>query len=268
MRIAGIQISACSDIGRNIQRAVEMAEVAIDKDVKVICYPELFLTPWFPRNEDKSFLSLAMDVGSETIGRFRTLSERTKSVLIIPFFESADTQFYNSAAVIDCGQLIGVYRKVHVPNLPLYHEQFYFSPGTLGFPVYDTSQGKIGVQICWDNLIPEGTRILALKGAEIIFSPTAASLNTFNIWERAITSNAFANHVFIFRVNRVGQEEGISFYGRSFCANPWGEMSSELAGGKESIVIADIDLAERISANETWGFLKYRRPEEYGEIVK
>jgi N-carbamoylputrescine amidase len=268
MRIAGIQISAGKDIERNVARAVEMAEMAVEKEAGIICYPELFLTPWFPRSEEPSLRSWAMDASSEILGQFRKFSASTKTVLIIPFFESAQDKYYNSAGVIDCGKLIGIYRKVHVPNLPLYREQFYFSPGDSGFPVFATSQGTIGVQICWDNLFPEGSRILALKGAEIIFSPNAASLNSHSLWERAITANAFANNVFIFRVNRVGKEDGISFYGRSFCADPWGEMASDLAAGKEAIVIADIDLSERKAASETWGFLRHRRPGEYGELLK
>ncbi len=267
MRIAGIQISAGPDIGRNIQRAIEMAGVAAEKNAKTICYPELFLTPWFLSREDESLFLLAQDAAGETLSRFSLFSADTGTVLIIPFFESLQGKFYNSAAVIDCGKILGVYRKMHVPNIPLYREQFYFSAGDAGFPVFETSQGKIGIQICWDNLFPEGARILALKGAEIIFSPTAASLNTHSLWERAITANSFANHLFIFRVNRVGREEGISFYGRSFCASPWGEMASELAGTKEAIVIADIDLAERGAASETWGFLRHRRPGAYGEIT-
>jgi len=268
MRIAGIQIGAGPDMERNIQRAVEKAEVAAEKDAKIICYPELFLTPWFPKEEQKSSLTLAIDASGEALSRFRKLSEKTKAVLIIPFFESIDERYYNSAAVIDSGMLLGVYRKIHLPDLHLYRERFYFSPGDTGIPVFETSQGKIGVQICWDNLIPEGTRILALKGAEIVFAPTAAALDTHSLWERAISANAFANNIFIFRVNRVGQEDGISFYGRSFCVDPWGEMISELAGGKEAIVLADIDPKERIAAAETWGFLKHRRPREYGDLVK
>jgi predicted amidohydrolase len=268
MKIAGIQITAGPDMERNIQRAVEMANVAAEKNAGIICYPELFLTPWFPRREEKSLLSWAVDAAGEILDRFKTLSEDTGSVLIIPFFESSNGKYYNSAAVFDRGRLAGVYRKVHVPNLPLYREQFYFSPGDGGFPVFETSQGRIGVQICWDNLFPEGARILALRGAELIISPTAASLNTHTLWERAITANAFANNLFVFRVNRVGKEEGISFYGRSFCADPWGELVSELAGGKEAIVIADIDLAERNAAQETWGFLKHRRPGEYGDLSR
>jgi N-carbamoylputrescine amidase len=268
MRIAGIQISAGNDLERNVQRAVEMAKVAADKDARIICYPELFLTPWFPRCEERSLLSWALDAANEHLELFRTLSENTKTVLLVPFFEHHKNKYYNSTAVFDSGKIVGTYRKIHVPNLPLYREQYYFSAGDSGIPVFETSQGKIGVQICWDNLFPEGARILALKGAEIIFAPTAASLNAHTLWERAITANAFANNLFIFRVNRVGQEEGISFYGRSFCADPWGEMASELAGGKEAIVIADVNLAERTSASETWGFLKHRRPGEYGELLK
>jgi N-carbamoylputrescine amidase len=268
MRIAGIQISSGLDNERNIERALEMAGVAVEKNAGIICYPELFLTPWFPRREEPSLLSWAQDASGEALGRFSTFSAGTKTVLVIPFFESSRGKYYNSTAVIDSGKLVGVYRKVHVPNLPLYREQFYFAPGDSGFPVFETSQARIGVQICWDNLFPEGARILALKGAEIIIAPTAASLNTHSLWERAITANAFANNLFIFRVNRVGQEEGISFYGRSFCADPWGEMTSELAGGKEAIVIADIDLSERTAAAETWGFLRNRRPGEYGDLAK
>ncbi len=268
MRIGGIQISASTDIGRNVQRALEMAEIAAEKNARVICYPELFLVPWFLSREDASLFSLAQDASGETLSRFTSFSATTGTVLIIPFFESREGRYYNSAAVIDNGKLLGVYRKMHVPDIPLYREQFYFTPGDAGFPVYETSQGKIGVQICWDNLFPEGARILALKGAEIIFSPTAASLNTNSVWERAITSNSFANNLFIFRVNRVGREDGISFYGRSFCASPWGEMASELAGSKEAIVIADIDPSERQAASETWGFLRHRRPGEYGDIAR
>ncbi len=268
IRMAGIQMIPGQDIGRNIQRALEMAQIAAEKDAGIICYPELFLYPWFPRKEEKSHFIWAQNSSSESMKQFQAFSENTKTVLIVPFFESADGAYFNSAAVFDAGRLAGVYRKMHVPNLTLYREQFYFTSGTSGFPVFETSRGTIGVQICWDNLYPEGARILALKGAEIIISPTAASINTHNLWERAIMANAFANNLFIFRVNRVGQEEGISFYGRSFCADPWGEMASELAGGKEAIVIADIDLAERKAASDTWGFLKYRRPLEYGDLVK
>jgi N-carbamoylputrescine amidase len=268
MRIAGIQISAGPDLERNFQRAMEMAEVAAEKDAGIICYPELFLTPWFLKKEDKELFSLAQDTSSNTIRRFCDVSKSTNTVLVVPFFESAGGTYYNSAAVIDSGRLLGTYRKLHLPDLELYRERFYFSPGDAGLPVFKTSRGTIGVQLCWDNLFPEGARALALKGAELVFAPTAAALNTHSLWERAISANAFANNLFVFRVNRVGKDDGISFYGRSFCADPWGEMVSELAGSKDAIILADIDLAERAAASETWGFLKHRRPGEYGDLVK
>jgi N-carbamoylputrescine amidase len=268
MRIAGIQISASTSIEKNIGRAAEMAEVAAEKGAKVIGFPELCLTPWFPGEEKESHFLLAHETTSSAVAAFVASSFKGQTVIILPFFEAAGGRFFNSAAVIDCGKVLGVYRKVHVPNIPLYREQYYFTPGDTNFPVFETSRGRIGVQICWDNLFPEGTRILALKGAEIVFAPTAASQSSHVHWERAMAANAFANNLFVFRVNRVGQESGISFYGRSFCADPWGESISELAGSREAIVLADIDLKEREAAGQTWGFLRHRRPAEYGDIVK
>jgi N-carbamoylputrescine amidase len=268
MRIAGIQMSAGADVEKNTGRAVEMVEVAAEKGAKIIGFPELCLHPWFPRKEDPSKLSLACDVSGVMVAEFVKASFKHQIVIVLPFYEKSGDRSYNSAAVIDCGKVLGVYRKLHLPDIAFYKEPFYFSPGDTGLPVFDTSRGRIGVQICWDNLIPEGTRILALKGADIVFAPTAASVESHVLWERAVSANAFANNIFIFRVNRVGQEEGITFYGRSFCAGPWGETVSELAGSKDAIVIADIDFKDRDAAVETWGFLRQRRPTEYGDIVK
>jgi N-carbamoylputrescine amidase len=268
MRIAGIQMSAGADVAKNISRAVEMAVVAAEKGAKIIGYPELCLLPWFPRKEDPAGMSLACEVSGVMVAEFVKTSLKHQVVIVLPFFEKSGDCLYNSAAVIDCGKVLGVYRKLHLPDIPFYKERFYFSPGDTGLPVFETSRGRIGIQICWDNLFPEGTRVLALKGADIVFAPTAASVESHVLWERAVSANAFANNIFIFRVNRVGQEEGIVFYGRSFCAGPWGEMVSELAGSKEAIVIADIDQKDREAAVETWGFLRHRRPEDYGDIVK
>lgn len=266
MRIAGIQMGACADVERTIQRAAEMAELAVEKGAVIICLPELFATPWFLRREDESMFMLAVEAGSDLYMPVTRLSRDSKTVMVVPFFESSSGKYYNSAAVIDCGRLLGVYRKVHLPDLPLYRERFFFTPGDTGLPVFKTSRGVIGVQICWDNLFPEGARILALKGAEVVFAPTAASQATHSLWEKAITANAFANNIYIFRVNRAGMEDGISFYGRSFCAGPWGEVVSELAGSKDAVVLADIDMAERAAALETWGFIRHRRPDVYREI--
>lgn len=268
MRIAGIQFSAGPDVEKNAARAAEMAEVAASKGAKIICFPELCLNPWFLRSEDRKHFALARELSTVTLDAFLKSSLKAQTVIVLPFFEVRDGRYFSSAAVMDSGVLKGVYRKVHVPDLPLYKERFYFSAGDADFPVFDTSRGRIGVQICWDNLFPEGARILALKGADIVFAPTAASQNTHGLWERAVAANAFANHLYVFRVNRVGQEDGLAFYGRSFCVNPWGETASELAGGREAIVLAETDLKERDAARETWGFLRYRRPDAYREIVR
>jgi N-carbamoylputrescine amidase len=267
MRIAGVQMSAGPDVEKNIGRAAEMAEVAAEKGAVVIGFPELCLAAWFPREENPVHFALAREAAHGVFGPVVSSSLKRQTVIILPFFETAGGKYYNSAAVIDRGKVLGVYRKVHIPSIPLYREQFYFTPGDTQFPVFETSRGRIGVQICWDNLFPEGTRILALKGAEIVFAPTAASQERHGHWERAVSANAFANNLFVFRVNRVGHEDGISFYGRSFCADPWGELVSGLAGGREAVVLADISLADREAANETWGFLRQRRPQEYGDLL-
>src|SRR5512138_1067628 len=168
-RIAGIQMASLPDGARNAARALELASVAAEKGARIIGFPELCLSPWFLRDEDPAQFSLARSASHDQLAPFLAASRDLRTVLVLPFFETADGRFYNSAAVIDCGSLLGVYRKVHLPNIPQYREQFYFSAGDAGYPVFATSRGKIGVQICWDNLIPEGTRILALKGADIVF---------------------------------------------------------------------------------------------------
>ncbi|MDH4161497.1 MAG: N-carbamoylputrescine amidase [Nitrospirota bacterium] len=267
MRIAGIQTGASHDVDRNITHAVELAEIAAEKGAKSICFSELCLTPWFLRHEDKKYLELARERSSGILDPFLASSLKTKTVIVLPFFERYDGRFFSSAAVMDCGVLKGVYRKVHIPDLPLYKERFYLSSGDGDFPVFETSHGRIGVQLCWDNLFPEGTRILALKGADLVFAPTAASQDTHAHWERAISANAFANNLTVFRVNRVGTEDGLVFYGRSFCAGPWGDMVSELAGSKEAIVMAEVDPRERDTARETWGFLNHRQPSAYRDII-
>ncbi len=255
-------------MGKNAARALEMAEIAAEKGAKVIAFPELCLFPWFPREERSEHFAYAQGVSDGLIEPFISSSLKRQTVIVLPFFEISEERRFNSAAVIDCGKVLGVYRKVHIPNLPLYREQFYFAQGDTNFPVFATSRGRIGVQICWDNLFPEGSRVLALRGADVIIAPTAASQDRQMHWERAITANAFANNIHIFRVNRVGREDGIAFYGRSFCADPWGEMVSELAGSREAIVLADIDEREREAARKAWGFLQHRKPGEYGDIVK
>jgi len=269
IKLAGIQISCCEAKERNIEKAVKFTQIAIEKGANLICFQELFTTHWFPREMNKRFFPLAEKMDGFTITRMQKLAEEYGVVLICPIFEIEEDSFYNSAIVIDAGgEILGSYRKIHVPQIPLWEEKYYFSPGNHRLPVFKTKFAPIGVQICWDNFFPEGSRILALKGAKIIFSPTAAAFASQRKWETVISSNAIANGVYIFRVNRVGSEEKQDFYGRSFCISPEGELLDKPTGMKDSIALIEIDLKNIDKARKEWPFFKDRRPEVYKEIAE
>jgi N-carbamoylputrescine amidase len=267
IKLAGIQTSCSEEKERNIEKAVKLTQIAIEKGAQIICFQELFTTHWFPREMNQRYFSLAEKIDGFTITKMQKLAEAYEVVLICPIFEIEEDTFYNSAIVIDAdGEILGSYRKIHVPQIPLWEERYYFSPGNHGFPVFNTKFAPMGVQICWDNFFPEGSRILALKGAKIIFSPTAAAFASQRKWETVISSNAIANGVYIFRVNRVGSEEKQDFYGRSFCISPEGELLDKPTGMKDSIALIEIDLKNIDKARKEWPFFKDRRPEIYPEI--
>jgi len=268
VRLAGIQIACSEEKERNIEKAISFAMIAIEKGAHIICFQELFTTHWFPREMNPEHFALAETIKGPSIQRMQQLATEHGVVLICPIFEAGEeSRFYNTAVVIDAGgAILGSYRKIHVPQIPLWEERYYFSPGNLGFPVFETKFGVIGVHICWDNFFPEGSRILSLKGAQVIFSPTAAAFASQKKWETVITGNAISNGVFIFRVNRVGSEEKQDFYGMSFCVSPEGELQGPPAGMKEGIALVDIDLKKIQEVRKEWPFLKDRRPEVYSEV--
>ena len=267
IKLAGIQFSCSEEKERNIEKAVKFAQIATERGANLICFQELFTTHWFPREMNKRYFSLAEKMDGPTITRMQRLAGENKVVLVCPIFEIEEDSFYNSAIVIDAdGEILGSYRKIHVPQIPLWEERYYFSSGNHGFPVFRTKFAPIGVQICWDNFFPEGPRILALKGAKILFCPTAAAFASQRKWETAISSNAVANGVYSFRVNRVGSEEKQDFYGRSFCISPEGELLDKPTGMKDSIALVEIDLKNIHQTRKEWPFLKDRRPETYQEI--
>lgn len=270
LKIAGIQMDSSKDKTNNIETAVRMIGVAAEKGAKIACLQELFNTRWFPFEINDAHKELAEDINGRTISAVRKAAKETGTAVVAPFFERNADTFYNSAAAIGTdGELIGVYRKAHIPHIPLYEERHYFSPGNLGFPVFDMGSAKVGVQLGWDNLIPEGARILALKGAQIIFSPTAAaSVASRPTWEKSISASAIANGIYIFRVNRVGKEERQEFYGGSFCVNPEGDMVGSPSGSQEGVILCSVDLKIVDRVRKEWGFLKDRRPEIYEEITK
>jgi len=267
IKLAGIQTSCSEEKERNIEKAVKFAQIATEKGANLICFQELFTTHWFPREMNKRYFSLAEKIDGPTITRMQRLAVENKVVLVCPIFEIEEDSFYNSAIVIDAnGEILGSYRKIHVPQIPLWEERYYFSSGNHGFPVFRTKFAPIGVQICWDNFFPEGSRILALKGAKILFCPTAAAFASQRKWETVISSNAVTNGVYIFRVNRVGSEEKQDFYGRSFCISPEGELLDKPTGMKDSIALVEIDLKNIDKTRKEWPFFKDRRPETYQEI--
>jgi N-carbamoylputrescine amidase len=267
--VAGIQMACGANKEENLRRALELSRTALDRGAKIVCFQECFHIPWVPSAADNDRFSYAEPIPGETTERVGELAKEYGAVAICPLFEKemAGT-YYNSAAVIGPqGELLGKYRKNHIPQMPNYEEKYYFRPGNLGFPVFPTQFAALGIQICWDNLFPEGSRILALKGAEIIFAPTATSARgAVGRWEKVIAANAIANGVFIFRINRVGKEGTLSFYGRSFCVDPYGELLSDPSGQGDGAVLVEIDLGMIREARESWTFFRDRRPEIYGEI--
>lgn len=276
VRAAGIQFACGPEPRENLDKALRLLALAAEKGAHLAAFPELAIYPWFPRTVAPASFEMAEPVHGPSVTAVQDAAQRTGLVVVFPFFEVAveeqSVAYYNAAAVIDKdGRLAGVYRKNHVPQIPpLYEERHYFRPATTGFPVFDTAAGKLGVQICWDNFFPEGSRILGLKGAEIVVAPTAgATYAAHNRWETAIAANAIANGYYVLRVNRVGEEGPMRFYGRTFCVNPNGEFAAEPAGDRDGVVLVNLDLRAVQAARDSWTFLRDRRPGEvYAELVR
>jgi N-carbamoylputrescine amidase len=268
MKIAGIQFACSKDKERNAEKGLKMADMAIEAGARVICFQELFNLHWFPNGRDEKAFAAADGVDSPAVEAMRKKAVEAGVAIVLPIFEQDSSRYFNSAIVIDAdGSAKGIYRKLHVPDIPLWEEKFYFSAGDHGLPVFETRYGKIGIQISWDNLFPEGTRILALKGAEIVFAPTACAFRSQHIWQTVITGNAITNSIFVMRVNRVGSEETQDFYGMSFCANPEGELLGGPTGRQDGILLADVNLQSLGEIRREWPILKERRPDLYGEIL-
>ncbi|HEY4707569.1 MAG TPA: nitrilase-related carbon-nitrogen hydrolase [Thermodesulfobacteriota bacterium] len=269
IKIAGIQIAAVPERDRNISKADMLVELAAEQGAKIIALPQIFSLPWFPASIDQKNFSLAEKGDGPTTAFLKEAAMRHKVVLSGGVFEEENGKYFNTAVVAGPDGIIGKYRKVHVPQIPLWEERAYFSPGDLGFPVFETPFGRIGVQICWDIFFPEGFRVLALKGAQVVLALTASAFeHSQRKWERAIAAAAHANGLFIMRVNRVGREEKQEFYGRSFCCGPDGEFIEKPSGASEGVVLAEIDLGEVSDVRKEWVFLKDRRPSEYTEITE
>jgi N-carbamoylputrescine amidase len=270
LTIAGIQLTCGPDVKANFSKALDLVQIAVERGAKIICFAECFAWPWFPRKGSEAQRALAEPVPGPMTEALQLVAEQAQAVLIAPMFETADdSAHYNTTVVVDAnGHILGIYRKNHIPDLPNYQERFYFQPGNLGFPVFKTRYATIGVQTCWDNFFPEGARALALKGAQILFCPTACSSpGSVTKWERAIMGHSVYNCLYAFRVNRVGTEGTMTFYGKSFCVDPNGDFVTEPAGAIEGVVLADLDLDRIKLVRDDWTFFLDRRPEIYSELV-
>ncbi len=267
MKIAGIQFACTKDIEKNVNNAIKLLGVALGEDAKIICFQELFNRYWFPKDRDEAAFSLAEKTDSDTIKLFKSQIKGTDTVIILPLFEKDKDHFYNSAVVLQGDKTLGIYRKIHITDIPLWEEKFYFSEGDTGLPVFDTPHGKFGIQTSWDNFFQEGSRLLTLKGADIIFAPTSCAFKSQHIWQTVISGNAITNGVYIMRVNRVGSEEAQDFYGMSFCVNPEGELIGGPTGRADSVLLADIDLNQLKLVRREWPILKERKPSLYRTIL-
>lgn len=269
LKVAGIQVAATDDVKHNMDRAMETAEMAIENGAGIICFSELFTLPWFPTKIDKDAFRFAQPLSGELITEARKRAKKWNAALIVPFFEDAQNGiYYNSATVIDdSGEILGVYRKMHVPQVPGWEEKSYFASGNNGFPVFSAKGITFGVQICWDNFFPEGARILALAGAKLVFAPTANTASNEDLWQQAIRNNSFTNGCYAVRVNRVGKEEEHSFAGGSFCAAPTGDLLEEPMGPVEGLNLWPIDLQAVDFVRREWPFLRDRRPYQYLKLA-
>lgn len=257
-----------------IEKHIDFARQAAGQGAQVMCFQELFYGPYFCQVQDRQHYSFAESIPGPTTERMQKLAEETHMVLIVPIYEEEGTGiYYNTAVVIDAdGSYLGKYRKTHIPQVDGFWEKFYFRPGNLGYPVFDTAVGKVGVYICYDRHFPEGARMLGLNGAEIVFIPSATSRGlSQHLWKIEQTSHAIANGYFVGTINRVGIEKELGdndYYGQSYFCTPRGEFVGEVGSAHdEELIIRDLDMDLIKEVRNVWQFYRDRRPEAYDKIV-
>jgi N-carbamoylputrescine amidase len=286
-----IQMSCTPDAEENLARAEERVREAAARGAQVVCLPELFRTQYFCQREDAALFDLAEPIPGPTTQRMAEVARAKKVVIIASVFERrAPGVYHNTAAVLDAdGTLRGIYRKMHIPDDPLYYEKFYFAPGDLGFRAFDTEFGRVGALVCWDQWYPEGARLTALQGAQVLFYPTAigwhpAEREQFgtaqhDAWRTIQRAHAIANGVYVAVVNRVGHETGdvlgksapgagLQFWGASFFCDPFGSVLAEGPSDSEAILIGEVDLRKLEDVRRNWPFLRDRRIDAYSSITQ
>ncbi len=272
--VAAIQCPLGDSRERNVERIVRHVRGAASAGANVVLPPELFEGPYFCREEKEAFFSWARSFeGNETIARFSELARELGVVIPISFFEKAGQAYYNSLAMIDeRGEVLGLYRKSHIPDGPGYEEKYYFRPGDTGFRVWKTRFATIGVGVCWDQWYPECARAMVLSGADVLLYPTAIGaepngVDTKDPWQRAMIGHAVSNATPVVAANRIGKEDWQTFYGSSFCCDARGDKLAELGKDEEGLAIATFDRAQIAEYRASWGFFRDRRPELYGALA-
>ena len=282
----GLLQHACgTDPAANLKKTLELAERAAKKGANIICTQELFRSQYFCQAEKHDYFKLAEPIPGPSSRAFQKLAKRHGVVIIASLFEKrASGLYHNTAVIIDAdGRMLGVYRKMHIPDDPLYYEKFYFTPGDTGFKAWDTKFGKVGVLICWDQWYPEGARLTAMQGAEILFYPTAIGwhpgekaeygVNQHGAWEIIQRSHAVANGCYVAAVNRIGVEQpeggdGIEFWGQSFVAGTSGQILAKASANREEVMRVPIELDNVDVTRTHWPFLRDRRIDAYGDLTK
>ncbi|HYV32158.1 MAG TPA: carbon-nitrogen hydrolase [Candidatus Binatia bacterium] len=280
-----LQTTCSSDPKANLSRTLTLAERAAKQGARIICTPELFRSLYFCQSEDHDNFKLAEPIPGPSTAAFQKLAKKHGVVIIASLFEKrAPGVYHNTAAILDAdGSLLGLYRKMHLPDDPLYYEKFYFTPGDLGFRAWQTRHGKIGVLICWDQWYPEGARLTAMQGAEILFYPTAIGWhpkekvehgsNQHSAWELIQRSHAVANGCYVAAANRVGLEkplggDGLEFWGQSFVAGTAGQILSKASAHREEVLVVPLDLNNIDVTRTHWPFLRDRRIDAYDGLTK
>lgn len=280
-----VQMTCGRDPKQNFAKAVARVRQAAKHGAQIVCLQELFRSQYFCQVEDHKYFDLAEPVPGPSTQALCKLAKQWKIVIVASLFERRTAGLYhNTAAIIDAdGRLLGKYRKMHIPDDPLYYEKFYFTPGDLGFRTWNTRHGKIGVLVCWDQWYPEGARLTALQGAQILFYPTAIGWHPkekakygkaqHDSWETIQRAHAIANGCYVAVPNRTGHEapdggDGIEFWGQSFVADPAGQIIDKAGVGKEETLIVPVDLARVDEQRTHWPFLRDRRVDAYGDITR
>ncbi|HZS52040.1 MAG TPA: carbon-nitrogen hydrolase [Bryobacterales bacterium] len=282
-RVGLVQMSCALDPNQNLEKAIWRIREAAGRGAQIICLQELFRSQYFCREENAELFALAEPIPGPTTECLGKIARELGVVIVASLFERRTAGLYhNTAAVIGPdGQIVGIYRKMHIPDDPLYFEKFYFTPGDLGFIDFDTHFGKVGVLVCWDQWYPEAARLVALRGAQVLFYPTAIGWHPaekrehgqaqHDAWKTIQRAHAIANGLYVAAVNRVGHEGpaggGLEFFGGSFICDPFGVVLAEASHDREEILYAECDLARLEEIRRNWPFLRDRRIDTYGPLT-